>query len=78
MGDKVGDKVGDGKSREIGAVCREGCAEGLLRSRQKVLGGYDNVVLHGLGSSINCLGRRVASYTTRDPKEIAKLRAMLP
>ena len=38
----------------------------------------DNVELHGLGSSINCLGRRVASYTTRDPKEIAKLLAMVP
>ena len=29
----------------------------------------DNVELHGLGSSINCLGRRVTSYTTRDVKE---------
>ena len=38
----------------------------------------DNEELHGLGSSINCLGRRVTSYTTRDAKEIAKLRAMLP
>ena len=38
----------------------------------------DNVELHGLGSSINCLGRRVASYTTRDAKEIAKLLTMLP
>ena len=38
----------------------------------------DNVELHGLGSSINCLGRRVASYTTRDAKEIAKLLAMMP
>ena len=37
-----------------------------------------NVELHGLGSSVNCLGRRVTSYTTRDPKEIAKLLAMLP
>lgn len=34
--------------------------------------------LHGLGSSINCLGRRVTSYATRDQKEIAKLLAMLP
>ena len=34
--------------------------------------------LHGLGSSINCLGRRVTSYTTRDAKEIAKLPAMVP
>ena len=34
--------------------------------------------LHGLGSFINCLGRCVASYTTRDAKEIAKLLAMLP
>ena len=38
----------------------------------------DNIELHGLGSSINCLGRRVTSYTTRDRKEIAKLLAMLP
>ena len=38
----------------------------------------DNIELHGLGSSINCLGRRVTSYSTRDAKEIAKLRAMLP
>ena len=38
----------------------------------------DNIELHGLGSSINCLGRRVTSYTTRDPKEIAKLLAMVP
>ena len=37
----------------------------------------DNTELHGLGSSINCLGRRVASYTTRDAKEIAKLLAMV-
>ena len=38
----------------------------------------DNVEQHGLGSSINCLGRRVTSYTTRDAKEIAKLLAMMP
>ena len=38
----------------------------------------DNVELHGLGSSINSLGRRVISYTTRDAKEIARLLAMLP
>ena len=38
----------------------------------------DNTELHGLGSSINRLGRRVASYTTRDAKEIAKLLAMVP
>jgi len=38
----------------------------------------DNTELHGLGSSINCLGRRVTSYTTRDANEIAKLLAMLP
>ena len=38
----------------------------------------DNVELHGLGSSINCFGRRVTSYTTRDRKEIAKLLAMVP
>ena len=37
----------------------------------------DNIELHGLGSSINCLGRRVASCTTCDAKEIAKLLAML-
>ena len=38
----------------------------------------DNTELHGLGSSINCLGRRVTSYTTRDAREIAKLLAMVP
>ena len=38
----------------------------------------DNIELHGLGSSINCLGLRVTSYATRDRKEIAKLLAMLP
>ena len=38
----------------------------------------DNIELHGLGSSINCLGRRITSCTTRDQKEIAKLLAMLP
>ena len=37
-----------------------------------------NIELYGLGSSINCLGRRVTSYTTRDAKEIAKLLAMVP
>ena len=37
----------------------------------------DNAELHGLGSSINCLGRRVTSYTTRDAKEIAKLLSMV-
>ena len=31
-----------------------------------------------LRSSINCLGRRVTSCTTRDAKEIAKLLAMVP
>ena len=38
----------------------------------------DNVELHGLGSSVNCLGRRVTSCTTRDAKEVAKPLAMLP
>ena len=38
----------------------------------------DNEELHGLGSSINCLGRRITSYSTRDPKEIAKLLALVP
>ena len=38
----------------------------------------DNIELHGLGSSINCLGRRVTSFSTRDAKEIAKLLAMVP
>ena len=28
-------------------------------------------------NSINCLGRRVTSYTTRDAKEIAKLMAVI-
>ncbi len=35
----------------------------------------DDAELHNLGSSINSLGRRVTTYTTRDPKEIAKVLA---
>ena len=38
----------------------------------------DNIELHGLGSSINCLGCRIASCTTRDRKKTAKLSAMVP
>ena len=38
----------------------------------------DNAELHNLGSSINCLGRRLTTYTTRDAKEIKKLLAQLP
>ncbi|MBQ3748993.1 MAG: hypothetical protein II863_16420 [Kiritimatiellae bacterium] len=38
----------------------------------------DNIELHGLGSSINCLSRRVTSFTTRNAKEIAELLAMVP
>ena len=32
----------------------------------------DNVELHGLGSPINCLGRRIASYTTRDALPLSR------
>ena len=38
----------------------------------------DNVELYNLGSSVNCLGRRLTTYTTRDAKEIKKLLALLP
>lgn len=38
----------------------------------------DNEELHGPGSSINSLGRRITSYSTRDPKDIAKLPALVP
>ena len=38
----------------------------------------DNTELHNLGSSINSLGRRLTTYTTRDPKEIAKILSLLP
>ena len=31
-----------------------------------------------IGTSINCLGRRLTTYTTRDAKEIAKLLAVVP
>lgn len=37
----------------------------------------DDVELHNLGSSVNCLGRRVTTYTTRDRKEIAKVLAAI-
>ena len=38
----------------------------------------DNAELHNLGSSINHLGYRVTSYSTRDAKEIKKLLSQLP
>ena len=38
----------------------------------------DGAELHNLGSSINCLGRRLTTYTTRDAKEIRKILAQLP
>jgi len=38
-----------------------------IRFQDRLLIVY-NVELHGLGSFINCLGRRVTSYTTRDRK----------
>ena len=38
----------------------------------------DNTELHNLGSSINYLGRRVSTYSTRNAKEIKKLLALLP
>ena len=38
----------------------------------------DNAELHNLGSSVNSLGRRVSTYSTRDAKEIKKLLSQLP
>ena len=38
----------------------------------------DNSELHNFGSSVNSLGRRVSTYSTRDAKEIKKLLALLP
>ena len=38
----------------------------------------DNAELHNFGSSVNSLGRRVSTYTTRDAKEIKKLLSQLP
>ena len=38
----------------------------------------DNAELHNLGSSVNCLGRRLTTYTTRDAKEIRKIISQLP
>ena len=37
----------------------------------------DNVELYNLGSSVNCLGRRLTSYTTRSAREIKKLLALI-
>ena len=37
----------------------------------------DNAELHNLGSSVNCLGRRLTTYTTRDAKEIRKILSQL-
>ena len=38
----------------------------------------DNAELHNFGSSVNSLGRRVSTYSTRDTKEIKKLLSLLP
>ena len=38
----------------------------------------DNAELHNFGSSVNSLGQRVTTYSTRDAKEIKKLLALLP
>ena len=38
----------------------------------------DNAELHNFGSSVNSLGRRLTTYTTRDAKEIRKILAQLP
>ena len=38
----------------------------------------DNAELHNFGSSVNSLGRRVSTYSTRSAKEIKKLLALLP
>ena len=37
----------------------------------------DGSELYNLGSSVNSLGRRLTTYTTRDPKEIVKLLAQI-
>ena len=38
----------------------------------------DNAELHNFGSSVNSLGRRLTTYTTRNAKEISKLLALVP
>ena len=38
----------------------------------------DDAELHNFGSSVNSLGRRVSTYSTRDAKEIKKLISLLP
>ena len=38
----------------------------------------DNAELHNFGSSVNSLGQRVTTYSTRNAKEIKKLLALLP
>ena len=44
----------------------------------RVAFGGAHAELHNLGSSVNCLGRRLTTYTTRDRKEIAKLLSQVP
>lgn len=38
----------------------------------------DNAELHNFGSSVNSLGQRVTTYSTRDAREIKKLLSLLP
>ena len=58
---------------------RENCTYGSMRGRAyPTTRGAPLYSTPFSPPSINCLGRRVASYTTRDAKEIAKLSAMVP
>ena len=50
----------------------------LVESAKSEIVIIDNAELHNLGSSINSLGRRLTTYTTRDAKEIGKILAQLP
>ena len=50
----------------------------LVESAKSEIVIIDNAELHNLGSSINSLGRRLTTYTTRDAMEIAKILSLLP
>ena len=52
--------------------------ERLVESAKSEIVIIDSAELYNFGSSVNCLGRRLTTYTTRDAKEIAKVVGALP
>ena len=58
--------VGDGEGKHVSLEIADALEFSLMTDFHDRFLIIDNIELHGPGSSINCLGRRVTSYTTRN------------